>query len=218
MEPLKIRFELRAPMVDPQDMFHLDALLGALKVKAVEREKGEAVNPRDHHYDLPIARYTATTGEWVFKASCLTAQRHFEPEIWMQTGRLDTTAAAEHRESGWLKDRGKKPNPGGGSYKTSIYHSMISNCELTAYCIGDNQAVAALLEHCEQIGPRRGVGFGAIKTITVEPVIESDCPWYRRAMPVGSEGSFPEEYAMATGALRAPYWDKTEKGKIMVPL
>ncbi|MCH8552937.1 MAG: hypothetical protein LAT62_13440 [Natronospirillum sp.] len=218
MEPLRINFGMRTPMADPPDLFHLDALLGALKVKAVERESGQSVNPRDHHYDIPVARYTAASGEWVFKASSFIVQRHFEPQVWMQTGRLNTTTAAEHKASGWLNERGKKPNPAGGSYKSSIYHTMVSNCDLTAYCVGDRAGVEELLTLCEQVGARRGVGFGLVKNITVECVAESDCAWYQRAMPMDAEEAFPDQdYAVATGALQAPYWDRTRAGKILVP-
>lgn len=216
MEPLKITIRLKTPMVDPGALLHLDGLLGALRVDQAKALQGENINPRDYHYDIPVERHSTESGEWVFKASAFRATMEAQSSLWMQTGRLSITQAADHRAEGYLKLRGNKPNIAGGPFKTSIYRFPILWAELTAYCVGDLQGVRDLLASCKQIGPRRGAGFGQISEIVVEQVPEKECNWSYRAMPEECSGLVPG-HVLAVGALRAPYWDKTMHCKVLVP-
>lgn len=217
-EPLRIDIKLSTPMLVPGDLFHLDALLGALKVKEVERRLRTAFNPRDYHHDIPVDHYTSKGGDWVFKASAFMAEPELSGFTWMQSSRINLSVAAQHRDSGLLKYRAAKPNPAGGPFKTSIQYQEMMWARMKAFCIGDKAAITELLGFCRQIGGRRGVGAGQVSSIAVTSVAADECLWHLRAMPSDWEGANTDQWASSVGALRAPYWDRTEHGLISVPI
>ena len=215
---LKVTINLSSPMVEPGDLFHLDALLGALRVNEARAELGDGINPRDHHYDLPLEQYHSRSGQWVFKASAFRMHKLAAAENWMQTSRINTAEAARHRSEGLLLLRAAKPNPAGGPFKNSLYHYPLSWVTLTAYCVGDQARIADLLSNCRQIGGRRGVGCGRVAGFSVEVVPETECSWALRSMPDDSDKNvLTGEYALAMSALRSPYWDRTLHRAALVP-
>ncbi|BAW26656.1 hypothetical protein B382_19600 [Stutzerimonas stutzeri B1SMN1] len=218
MDFLKVTINLGSPMVEPGDLFHLDALLGALRVSEVRAELGDGINPRDHHYDLPLEQYRSRSGQWVFKASAFHINKGTASQNWMQTSRINTAEAARHRSEGFLLLRAAKPNPAGGPFKNSLYHYPLVWATLTAYCVGDQARIADLLSQCRQIGGRRGVGCGRVAGFSVEVVPEVECTWALRAMPDDSEQSILcGEYALAMSALQSPYWDRSLHKPALVP-
>lgn len=218
MDFLKVTINLRTPMVEPGDLFHLDALLGALRVSEVRAELGDGINPRDHHYDLPLEKYHSGSGQWVFKASAFRIEKLAESENWMQTSRINTAEAARHRSEGFLQLRAAKPNPAGGPFKNSLYHFPLLWATLTAFCVGDRFRVAELLSQCRQVGGRRGVGSGLVSSILVEVVPEAECNWAQRAMPDDcDESALVGEYVLSMSALRSPYWDRGLHQPALVP-
>lgn len=216
MEPLVVVIDLQGPMVESKDLLHLDAILGAIKVRQVRAQLGDDINPRDYHYDLPLERYTSPSGDWVFKASAFKQQRDIAPQMWMQTGKIGLSEAARHRQEGWLSLRASKPVLGGGPFKRSVFHESLVSGQLTAFCIGDKAGVEALLADCTQIGGRRGTGFGRVKSISVTPVAADQCLWHYRALPVDAECAL-EGHVLSTAALQAPYWDRTLHRAVLVP-
>lgn len=218
MDPLKITINLSTPMVEPGDQFHLDALLGALRVKEAQAEFGDGINPRDHHYDLPLDRYHSPSGQWVFKASAFSLNRLAGSQNWMQSGRINTTEAARHRNEGLLRYRTAKPNPAGGPFKNTLYHYPLAWATLVAYCIGDKVRIADLLSQCRQVGGRRGVGSGRVSSFSVEAIPSSECKWAWRTMPEDTEEHLlVGEYALAMSSLRSPYWDRTLHQRVIIP-
>jgi len=215
MQPLKVTITLRTPMIEPEHPIHLDGLLGALKVSEAMRHLGESIDPRQHHHDIPLERHEGGAGQWCFKASVFSAGSITRHGLWMQTGRLSLTEAARHREEGWLALRAAKANPAGGPFKTSIYHEPVMLADLGAFCVGDLEGVAALLATCRQIGGRRGVGFGQVREITVEPVTAEQCGWQQRNMPADS--ALADTHALAIGSLQAPYWDRRVHQPVLAP-
>ncbi|MFO6995388.1 hypothetical protein P3D53_14190 [Pseudomonas aeruginosa] len=219
MDFLKVTINLSTPMVEPGDLFHLDALLGALRVSEVRAELGDGINPRDHHYDLPLEQYRSRSGQWVFKASAFRVHKQAASQNWMQTSRINTTEAARHRSEGFLLLRAAKPNPAGGPFKNSLYHYPLAWATITAYCVGDKVRIADLLSQCRQIGGRRGVGSGRVAGFSVEVVPESECAWAWRAMPDDSdESTLTGEYALSMSALQSPYWDRSLHKPALVPM
>lgn len=217
MATLKVTIRLSTPMAEPGELFHLDALLGALRVVQERQRQGDGINPRDYHHDLPLERYESASGQWVFKASAFRLQRLCESSNWMQTGRLNIAEAARHRAEGFLRLRAAKPNPAGGPFKTSLYHFPLAWADLTAYCVGDADAISALLADCKQVGGRRGVGFGQVSEISVEAVPEAECRWFIRALPEDADCVDLSQYAMAVSCLAAPYWDRGRQQVAWVP-
>lgn len=219
MEFLKVTISLSTPMVEPGDLFHLDALLGAMRVNEVRGELGDGINPRDHHYDLPLEQYHSQSGQWVFKASAFRLHKLIDSQNWMQTGRISTTEAARHRAEGLLLLRAAKPNPAGGPFKTSLFHFPLATADLTAYCVGDKARIAEMLSECRMIGGRRGVGCGRVSGFAVEVVPETECNWAWRSMPDDCDGTLlTGEYALAMSSLRSPYWDRKLHQPVLVPI
>lgn len=209
MAHLRISIDISTPMVEPGDLFHLDALLGALRVQKAYAEFGDAINPRDYHYDLPLERYQAPGGDWVFKASAFKLDHQLPLQNWMQTSRINLAEAARHRSEGYLLLRSAKPNPAGGPFKTSIYYKALAWSKLTAYCIGEQSQIETLLRTCKQIGGRRGVGFGLVHNISIEEVSATECLWNWRALPADTDQNLvTSDHALCIAGLRGPYWDR----------
>lgn len=216
---LRVTITLSSPMVEPDNLLHLDGLLAALRVRQAEAATAEPVDPLQVQHDIPLERYTSPSGEWVFKASAFQLQRETETRMWMQTGRTDLVRVAEDRQSGLLKLRTSKPNLAGGPFKSSAYHYPVLWACLVAFCVGDKQAIENLLKDCDQIGGRRGVGSGKIQSIEVSAIQEMDCNWMYRAMPVDAANLKGQgEYAQAMKGLRPPYWDRTKHLPVLTPL
>lgn len=214
-ESLRVTIVLRTPMVEPKDLLHLDAVLGALKVGQVEADLGEGINPRDYHHDLPLERFVNSDGQWVFMASALRLKAE-AAQNFMQTSRINLSGAAEHRDNGWLNMRANLPNTAGGPFKTSLYHVPVAFGVLTGYCVGNKEPIERLLKDCKQIGGRRGTGWGRIKSITVEVIDANACDWMDRNLPVGTAGA-ENSHALGVSNLHAPYWDRTLYEKVLIP-
>ena len=217
MKPLRVTITLASPMMEPGHAFHLDALLAALKVKQ-EGCLDTGADPRACHHDLPLERYQSPSGEWVFKASAFTFQKEIAPRTWLMSGGLNATLAAEHRNSGVLKLGSNKPNPAGGHFKGSVFYKSLLWTELVADCVGDAAGLQELLDLCDQVGAKRGTGFGRVKTITVDPVSLEECQWARRVMPADFDGPDVRGYARVMSALQPPYWDRSLHQPALMPL
>ena len=216
MKPLRITIELSTPMIEPEMPFHIDGLLGALRVAEAERLHG-AINPRDWHHDLPLERYTSPGGDWVFKASAFTLKREEQSHLWMMTGRLDTSKAAERRASGLLHLRASKPNLAGGPFKGSLFCEPIVWTSLEGWCVGDKAGIEALLARCEKVGGRRGVGFGRVSSISVQEIEEPECRWYHRNLPADYDGPGRVGLVPVVDGLHPPYWDRRLHRPVLVP-
>lgn len=217
MDFLKVTISLSTPMVEPGDLFHLDALLGALRVNRARAELGDGIDPRAHHHDLPLERYHSPSGQWVFKASAFRLEKLLESQTWMQTSRINIAEAARHREEGFLLLRAAKPNPAGGPFKNSLYHYPVVLANLTAFCVGDKAVIEDLLSECRLVGGRRGVGCGRVAGFSVEVVPESECNWACRSMPDDSDESLTNGHALAMSSLRSPYWDRAQHQPVLTP-
>lgn len=216
MAPLKVSIAISTPMVMPTDLFHLDALLGALRVGQAEREHGN-IEPRDWHHDLPVERYVCEDGDWVFKASAFRLVAESDLQLWMSTGRTNLNNLADHREAGITTSANKVPN-NGSFFKSTIARTPIIWARLEAFCIGDKNKIEELLAGCCSVGGKRGTGFGRVQSITVSEVESNDCHWEYRALPAGYPIRYWSEYAVALSALNAPYWDKTAHRPVLIPL
>lgn len=218
MEPLRVRISLKGSMVEPPQAFHLDALLGALRVQ-LEEDAAGAIDPKTVHHDIPVERHTSPSGQWVFKASAFKLLKLTPTFMWMQTGRADLTQVAEDRASGLLNYRASRANLAGGPFKSTVSYLELVWAELTAFAIGDKKAIESLLGACHQIGARRATGFGNVANIHVEPVALKDCHWDWRALPedFNQATSHDEPLVMASGNLNAPYWDRRTYVTVLLP-
>lgn len=208
MKPLRVTITLATPMMEPGHPFHLDALLAALRVNQ-EGCFDTGTDPRACHHHLPLERYVSPSGQWVFKASAFKFRKEIPSRSWMMSGGLNTTTAAEHRHAGLLNLRANKPNPAGGHFKGSIFHKPLLWTELIAYCIGDEAGVSKLLTSCEQVGGKRGTGFGRVQSVSIEPVTLDECNWQQRVLPSDYDEPGVSELVRVISAITPPYWDRS---------
>lgn len=86
--------------------------------------------------------------------------------------------------------------------------------EAVAYCIGDKDAIGALLtRHILSLGRKGSSGFGMVSAITVDEDGEADALWQQRTFPWEMAGYVPME-----GNSSPPYWDATRKKIVWVPV
>lgn len=161
MKPFRVTIQLAGPMIIPKHPIHLDGLLAALHVQALE-EAGHP-SPWDEQHNLPLERYVTQSGEWVFKASMLRGSPLIEPHLYMITSRTDTARVADDIEAGLLKCRQARLNTSTGPFKSGLQNlHTVWVKELHADAIGDIPAIEKLLQRLEFVGPRRGLGMGRV--------------------------------------------------------
>lgn len=213
MQPFRVRISLKTPMVEPRRPIYLDGLLSGLRVA-----QDETVHWEKTQHDLPLERFETGAG-WCFKASAFQVKRLSSPMPWMLTGRINLVKAAEDRASGLLKLRAAMPNTSGGPFKSSKFSIDLIRAELTAWGVGDVDAVRELLSKCDQVGGRRSGAHGQVDSISVEAVDEGDCKWFLRSLPhdTRTEG-MGVEFVCEAGNLKAPYWKQVTQEIVLVPV
>lgn len=217
MTPLKITITLQSALAEPEQAFHLDALLSALRVKR-EEALGIAENPLVFQHDIPVEKHICPSGDWVFKASTFKILREAPHFVEMRTSRIDFTRAAELRDEGFLRLRSSKPNPAGGAFKRTISSHTAVWASLEAFCIGDKILISDMLADCTHVGGKRSLGYGRVKSITVEEIPEDQCHWQLRNLPVDFDGQIKTQMARGYSALRSPYWLRTNHQEVQIPL
>ncbi|AXZ89115.1 MULTISPECIES: hypothetical protein [Pseudomonas aeruginosa group] len=206
--------QLAGPMIIPKHPIHLDGLLAALHVQALE-EAGHP-SPWDEQHNLPLERYVTQSGEWVFKASMLRGSPLIEPHLYMITSRTDTARVADDIEAGLLKCRQARLNTSTGPFKSGLQNlHTVWVKELHADAIGDIPAIEKLLQRLEFVGPRRGLGMGRVASVALEET--SGAQWTNRHLPLDADVDASTSLIPQFGALRPPYWDKTAMTTIVSP-
>lgn len=215
MMPLRITIRLAGAMMRPRHLLHLDAVLAALRVQQAEAD-GDP-DPWARQHDLPLARWTAPCGQWVFCASAFHFDRVGRPVIVPMTARTSVTRLGEDIADGLVDYRASAINPAGGTFKSSAFG--ISAQLVTAAhaeCIGEMADVTALLTGLEFLGARRAQAFGRVAGIEVTPVLAAD--WLARVMPASWGAETAAGYALAQQCLRPPYWQRGRMRAALVPL
>ncbi|EMO4361379.1 TPA: hypothetical protein ACRMYO_006182 [Pseudomonas aeruginosa] len=215
MKPFRVTIQLAGPMIVPKHPIHLDGLLAALHVQALE-EAGHP-SPWDEQHNLPLERYVTQSGEWVFKASMLLGVPIVEPHLYMITSRTDATRVAEDIEAGLLKCRQARLNSSTGPFKSGIQNLNTTWVkELCADGIGNLPAIDKLLQNLEFVGPRRGLGMGRVAAVSIEETAEAR--WMNRHLPLDADIDNSTSLIPQFGALRPPYWEKTAMTVISSPM
>lgn len=216
MTPLRVTIRLGSPWVVPRHPLHLDAVLAALRVQ--EAEDAGDPNPYEVQHDLPLERYTAPSGEWVFRAGILRPLSHQGGTFLVtMTGRANLIAIAEDVSDGLVKLRSGSINPAGGPFRSSIFNLHAQWVDtLFAEAVGDPDRIGELLQRLEFLGARRSSAMGRVLSVSVDPINEAR--WHDRVLPEDADLELSRPMALAMGNLRVPYWRRTTVQPVLSPL
>lgn len=210
MQPLRITLALNRPLVVPDDPIHLDALLAWAAVDQATQEGRD--DPLAAQEALPLRR----EGEGVDAVWCASQLLYTPldtPQRMLMTKRFELMDFA--RAKGKVYDGGpNKFTPGTGPYKSFVLNvPLVWTERVVAYCIGDPEAVAALLARVHSVGKYARMNMGAITQRTVAVDARAETGWRYRTM------STPEaDFAPVEATTRPPYWRREQRRLAYRPL
>ena len=222
MYPLKVTFSFNTPVVlESEHPIHFDGVLAACVAREAE-EMGSttAWTDADDLSHLLERTDADEEGNWVWKASQVVFEaaserfmqsmvRRSEPEEFMRTQDAGLLAAR--------KPRSYLSAAQGPDRSYFLYHSYQWMSSATAHCIGDPVEIKNALRYVKSLGKMGRNGFGAIASVDVVVVEDSDA-WMRRFLPTGHPGAAGAVYVPAMRRLRAPYWKKSDMAEVKMPV
>ncbi|MBU0791632.1 MAG: hypothetical protein KKC55_14320 [Gammaproteobacteria bacterium] len=195
----------------------LDGLLG----NAVCREamRGMDLPTVADCYDVPLPLRCLWRNEHGWP---LWAASYFWPEGEMARGNVvfHKRAIMGHWSAGRGKDKKLTLNKAAGPHKEKrvpVPVEASATGRYVAYCVGDADAIAELLEHFKMVSGRRNVGLGTVKRFEIEPVGERNVLIHgdvlSRAVPEGAVGLLsphaPAESPWPAVGWTPPQWKQT---------
>lgn len=206
-QALHVRFTLITPMRAPDAGIHLDALLAW---SAVHASMPPVIARQE---DLPLEKYTAADGRWVWKASRLIFRATHRQALTL-TRRLDVDEIARDQGHAFEATKLNVLTPGTGPYKSYAFRAPLVQVDTAeAWCVGDRQAVKDALQSITHVGKLSRVDCGRIGSISIT---EDDEPqrerWRLRTMPESAPG-----YYATAATLRAPYWKRENRDHAWEP-
>ena len=230
MQPLKIVFEMKSPIiVDNENPFHLDALLASCVCEEAQQLGSENAWADADDLGAYLDRATFDEG-WVWKASALQFTPHSHmPFVLSQINMLrrsnpesvyDALDRGEWESARKINPDTWKIDTGSGQNRTYQWIAQLRHVShMTAWCVGDEHAIRDALSRVRAIGKMRRNGFGRVGSVSVDaaPPQERD-HWMLRTMPRGAAGLPGVSYEPVVSPLRAPYWRKTNAVIAQEPL
>lgn len=214
MEPVRVTFQMRTPMVVPYGDKHLDAVLSWAAVQRSEFH-GED-DPWDHQHDIGVARHVVGDA-WCFQASRLQfewigprSQLHY-----IKRSKLEDYADA-HMNG--LLDRRPAFDAQRGSTKAGSYLvPMRWASSVTGYAMVENMEIfRRLLNWVTHIGKLRHKDMGAVAAVEIATDPAATERWSIRNLPVGSSAA--SRHVPAVGALVSPYWKRAQHVEMLAYL
>jgi len=219
MEPLRLTWTLAAPMVASPHPLHLDGLLAYAQTE--ETLAGISIAERDARTlrevataPLPLGR-EERDGLWCWQASVLRPRDGVlgqSMRYW--TRKTDPEDYARRIASGQIEARINVPlkpyeriiDMQRGTLKQLYKFFPIRDVPtVEAWCIGDKDRIEELLApdsgYVTHLGGKARMGFGKVRSFTIERDQEALSQWQRRAMPWPQAGA-----ALTELAVRPPYW------------
>lgn len=218
--PLRLEWELATPWCPPAQGLHLDGLIGWA---AVQQAMLDGVMP-DHYDDilagLPLGRHEESAG-WVWQASFVKPTKVLGSQRQYMTSKTATHDFAERMHSGGIVEKPLTTvDTVRGPYKNDAFFYTVEHVHrLVAYCIGDPERIAPLLDHVTHLGKRARLDHGRVlpdangMLVKIEEDAEAHNQWQNRHMPSPFNGHVP-----ITGRLRPPYWQGEGMTMVWRPL
>lgn len=214
MEPLKVTFTLRSPMIhhNSRQGIHLDSLLAYALVDEADEAGEDDPWGASGSLDGILGRATAPDGTSVWMASQLVCTPSSDIIFINQTRKCDPEGFLAAKDRGVLAMRGEAVATDKGqqkAYQFLVGYQWMSKVE--AWCYGDAEVIAELLDRLPGIGKMVRNGYGLIQSVAVEPSREATVKWRLRTLPVGMDGAPGVNYVPAVQCLTPPYWRKANE-------
>jgi len=186
---------------------HLDGLI-AWAMKEAALADGQILDSYDGILaDLPFGKHESPSG-WTWQASFIRPVAVRGSERRYMTTKTAVASFAERMHDGRIVGKPLSTiDTVRGPYKNDAFWYTIEHVDrCVAYCIGDPERIAPLLDHVTHLGKRARLDHGRIAPQDGMPaLIEEDeaalTLWRQRNMPEPENGHQP-----IVGRLQPPYW------------
>jgi CRISPR type IV-associated protein Csf3 len=206
--PLRLEWELATPWCPTALGLHLDGLIG---LAAFQQALQEGTVPEGHEEilaDLPFGKHEEPDG-WVWQASLIRPIKVLGSQRQYMTTKTSVQDFAERMHSGGIVEKPLTTvDTVRGPYKNDAFFYTVEHVhKMVAYCIGDPERIAPLLDYVTHLGKRARLDHGRIATdengmlVHIEEDPEALNQWQNRHMPSPYNGHVP-----VTGRLHPPYW------------
>lgn len=210
MTPLRIDMEIGGPMYPQAHPLHLDSLIASQMVLAQSSPPNETQLAQLLD-TLPFER--AHFGEeWVWKASAVQFVWEGLPTHESWTMPVSNADLYQQIENGIVNMRGtSKIDTARGEFKAGMgLHESRWAKSARAWAIGDKKILERLLGTLHQIGTKRRLGAGRIRSLTVNEDPEASTLWANRYLPVSAKQGIPVE-----GTFRPPYFARDQQKMVL---
>ena len=214
MLPLRIEWSLATPWCPPPLGLHLDGLIGWAIVHEAE-SRGECFDSYDAILaDLPFAKHETASG-WVWKASLVRPVEVLGSERRYMTTKTATSEFAERMSDGRILGKPLSSiDTVRGPFKNDAFWYTIEHApRCAAYCLGDPERIAPLLDVITHLGKRARLDHGRVDGVTIVEDESAKDQWRQRHMPEPENGHEP-----VMGRLQPPYWKGEGQTHVWRPL
>lgn len=213
MQTLKVECRVANVWSPPAFGVHLDGLIGWALVNQAKQSGGSSLDFNEILADMPFVSHVFPSGERVWQASILTPTGVHGLERRMMTSVVSPHKMFRLVDRGVVSEKGGKWEGVRGPEKNSqIFYTTQRISGLQAWCVGDADAIAYLLNEIRAVGSRTRIGMGALMPFDdgafwrVTPCKEAETLWALRNLPsIEGVPSLPR-YA-DVGAYQPPYWE-----------
>lgn len=212
---LRIEWRLCSPTVRGDYPLHLDGLLSSI---AFRRAQASGSDPWTARHNLPIARATsqgiaAGREEWIFASSQLLFLDPLGPVTSVaMTRRASIPHMAKLIEQGVLLTGRSSIELGTGPDKSVLLHLQAQlYARAVAFCVGDPEAITAMLNRVQQLGGERRLGYGQIRSFAVVPDELALERWRWRTLPASMQPWTDEHHFRAQATVRPDYFARDQR-------
>jgi CRISPR type IV-associated protein Csf3 len=222
LSPLRLTWELATPMVVGAYPLHLDGLIAFAMSQEAKQIDFESW---DDQADLilPIQR-EVRANQRCWKASALLPTEPGEHSMRFWTRKSDAYDYATRLKAGHLNVKTKFPlkpyavkfDTARGTFKQMLKFFPVRQIhQVQAYCVGDMDRLAELLApesgYITYLGAKARMGYGRIKSFSIDADEQAEMKWKLRVMPWPEEGTVQVEAASAM-----PYHEVSNRGPAWV--
>lgn len=211
MEPLKIVWHLKRPMICNDIPLHLDSLVAWAAVEEA-KEKGVEDYLSVLGY-LPLGK----TKDDIWQASQLIYNNESSIQVFSMTKPFNMYL--EDAETHFDLGRKKQFKAGEGKFKG---YDLRLNQQwrdiATAWCIGDKERLEILLPRITNLGKISRNNFGAVSSVEIVPDQQAEKLCELRTTPLSLDKPVKKGFARAMRVCSPPYWEKTRLEPCQVPI
>lgn len=206
MKPFRVSWKLSQPVCLGERSLHLDALLAWARVREAVNAGMSAQEALETQERLPL-EIAGNGADRVWKASALLFRFRSTPFLVQMTRRTSIAELAFARDKIISGMRRNKITQGTGPYKDFDWRITCQWVDhVSAYGVGDLDAVRKLLNQVAALGKITRNGWGTISDMQIVLDDEAEEKWRYRTLPASYEKT--EWHYPGTGSVRPPYWKR----------